>query len=669
MGLSNFTGNNGPGNNNSGLPPIGQFAGQGQVDPSDMLIDYNERFKGSDVTLFRDEVISQTISVLIGKTKPNPLLVGSAGVGKTRIVEDIARRIANDDPFLPKSLRKQTIYELPLANIVAGAGIVGQLEQRVTELVDWASDKSNHAILFIDEIHVLMDDRSQIYSKIAQILKPALARGDMRIIGATTLQESRSFDDDPAFQRRFSRLIVDELSREQTTVVLHRVRPSLMAHYKNQVVITDDVLDKVAAIADQHSKAAQHRPDNAITLLDRAMADRLVSHQASIAKAQQAGDTNMVNALTSIGAVPVNENWVTSTALRLMTGHAAKGRLDIAGVTGKLRKLKGQDSILTELVDMLKRDDLGAFPRKTPMAWMFAGASGVGKTEAAKVIADSLTGQPPIILNMTEYHNQWSTAKIVGSPPGYVGSESNKELPFDTLESNPHRVILLDEIEKSDKAVQRLFLSAIDEGYIRTAQGKVIDFSKAIIIATTNAARDSAGKQSIGFGAAQPSQGTLVRDLENWFDAEFLARFSKIVAFNPISKEVYREVVVSNYETERERLLIEQPRLAAHLPARIPDDELDEMVETTYVRSQGARPAVRVARTYIEDALIRSQQMAAAFPTGGDDDDDEDLDDQLDPGSAEDEESTQTEVEDAPASNVVALNATSAGDHGEAEDD
>ena len=625
MGISNFTGGNNNSGNNGGLPPIsmGQFAAGGQVDPTDMLINYNERFKDADVTLFRDDVIAQTMSVLIGKMKPNPLLVGSAGVGKTRIVEDIARRIANHDPTVPKSLRKKTIWELPLANVVAGAGIVGELEKRVTELVDWASDRSNKAVLFIDEIHVLMDDRSQIYSKIAQILKPALARGDMCVIGSTTLQESRSFDDDPAFKRRFSRLIVDELSTEQTTEILYRARGSFLAHYKNQVVVSDDVLDRVAQVADKHSKADQHRPDNALTLLDRTMADVLVQHQTAIANATAAGNTAMVTALTSIPAIPVTEARLVGTALRLMTGHAAKNRIDFEVVKEQLSKLKGQDSVLGDIVDLIRRDELGIFPRKSPTTMLFAGASGVGKTETAKIMAQSLTGQPPIILNMTEYHVRWSTAKIIGSPPGYIGSDSNKELPFDSLESNPHRVILLDEIEKSDKAVQRLFLSAIDEGYIKTAQGKVVDFSKAIIIATTNAARDTAGKSSIGFGSSQPSQGTLIKALEEWFDAEFLARFSKVVAFNPIDKDVYRQVVTSSYRTERERLLVEEPRMAAHLPASIADDVLDELVDSSYVKSQGARPAVRVARNYIEDTVLISQQNAG-WGSVDDDADEED---------------------------------------------
>lgn len=230
MGITNFTGNNddddntggngtgngGTGNTNNGggfgsgnTPPPASRAEHVQHDAvlnniTDMLINYNKRFKNAEPTLFRDEPISQLMSVLIGKLKPNALLVGSAGVGKTKLVEDVARRIAIKDPTLPVNLQDKTIYEMPISSLVSGASLVGELEKRVTELVDFASDPTNNAIIFIDEIHVLMSDRSSTYEKIAQILKPALARGDMKVIGATTLQESRSFDTDPAFARRFA---------------------------------------------------------------------------------------------------------------------------------------------------------------------------------------------------------------------------------------------------------------------------------------------------------------------------------------------------------------------------------------------------------------------------------------------------------------------------------
>lgn len=627
MGLNNFTtggaGTSNPPAGSGSNPPMPSMSSMtGSIDDiTDILLNYNERFRNAGPTLFRDDVITQTISVIIGKNKPNALLVGAAGVGKTRIVEDIARRIANDDPLIPKSLKDHVIYELPLSSLVAGAGIVGQLEERVSSLVDFVCDPKNKAILFIDEIHQLTSDRSSTYEKIAQIIKPALARGDMHVIGATTLQESRSFDDDPAFNRRFSRLIVDELTREQTVEILYSARTGLVEHYKHQIKVSDDVLEIVATVADEYAKAGHHRPDNALTLLDRAMADTVLDFNKQLAKATKAQDTTALAMLNATQNIPTTERRIRQVAMRLMTGHAQKESLNVQRLEQELSRIQGQDAITAKLVETLHRDDLGVFPRTTPIAWLFAGASGVGKTEVAKIIAKELTGQPPIILNMTEYHSPASINRIIGSPAGYVGSTSNAELPFDCLESNPYRVILLDELEKSDKAVQRLFLSAFDEGRIRTSQGKAVDFSKAIVIATTNAAKETMSKKSVGFGTqAPPTYSNLVRDLEQHFETEFLARFSEILGFNPLNADTYRDILQGSYVNERERILTDQPRKAALLPVTIPDDELYAIAEKTYLESQGARPAERAARRYIEDTLIaaaaaQASTASSAWPT------------------------------------------------------
>lgn len=588
-------------------------------DVTDMLINYNERFKNAEPTLFREASMHQLVSVLIGKLKPNALLVGEAGVGKTKIVEDLARQIVNKEPFIPDSLLDKVVYELPISSLVSGASLVGELEMRVTALVDFASDPANNAIIFIDEIHVLMSDRSATYEKIAQILKPALARGQMRVIGATTLSESRSFDNDPAFARRFSRLIIDELTPAQTIVILQAARASFLEHYKFQVMVPDDVLEDITHIAGEFAKAGHHRPDNALTLLDRSMADMWLGHKAAIQQAMLDGNTAMVSILQAATMIHLTERRVRSTAMRLMTGNATKEELDLERMVTQLERIKGQDKILDDLTDTLRRDTLGVFPRKTPITWMFAGASGVGKTEVSKIIAQELTNQPPIILNMTEYHSPAAINRIIGAPAGYVGSDSNAELPFDTLESNPYRVILLDEIEKADKAVQRLFLSAFDEGTIRSSQGKLIDFSKAIIIATTNAARDTLTKNPTGFGqqasTMAPDQGTLIKSLERTFDAEFLGRFGQIIAFSTMNKEVYRSIIASCYDREYARINIEQARMAAMLPATLSDADLDQLAEETYLPSQGARPAMRAVRRHIENTIVTTQQLAHTAAT------------------------------------------------------
>lgn len=608
MGLSNFTGNNG--NNNSGggnglpggMPPgMGMSGMGGGIDPLEMVINYNDKFKNSSSALFRDELIHQTMGVLIGKDKPNALLIGPAGVGKTKIPEHLAMLLANDAPILPDKLRGSTIFELPLSNIVAGSSFVGQVEEKIKAVIDYMCDPANKAILFIDEIHQLVGD-SQTYGKIAQILKPALARGEMRVIGATTVQEATNLADDPAFNRRFSRLIVDELTREQTAQILLNAKMSFFVHYGNKITIDDDLMPIVVDIADQYSSAGSHRPDNALTLLDRTIGDAIVNRKVMEQNAQN--DPTLLAAIKSMPLIAITEKQLRKTAIKLMTGHSKRENLDVQSLTDRLSEIKGQDDIITELIRDLRRHDMKLFPQNTPLTFLFAGTSGVGKTEVTKIIAKEMTGTKPIMLNMGEYHSPASINRIIGAPAGYVGYDSHGELPFDALESNPYQIILLDEFEKCDRAVQRLFMSAFEEGYIKTSKGKIIDFSKSIIIATTNAAHKGESKTA-GFVANErtaSSTRTQVNDLSKWFDAELLNRFYKIVTFHELNEQIYREIIVSKYHKEVARIRQNNRRIT--LPDDIPDAELDEIIRTTYVPAFGARPAGKAVREYIENQVL-----------------------------------------------------------------
>lgn len=607
MGLSNFTGGNPPANNNPSIPPITgtpisfpPMGGGGSIDINEYVINYNNKFKNAGPCLFRDEIIQQTLAVLIGKNHPNALLVGNAGVGKTKIVEDIAYKLANNDPLIPDKLKGCTIYELPLSNIVAGSGIVGELEEKTKAIIEFMTDPKNKAIMFIDEIHVLIGE-SQTYEKIAQILKPALARNDMHVIGATTLQESSNFLDDPALNRRFSRLIVDELSREQTIEILQKSKASFFKHYNNKVIVDDSTLETVTVLADEYRTAGSHRPDNAITLLDRAMGEAVINRKVMEQKAQN--DPIMLQTIQSVPIITVTEKQVRSTALKLMTGCNKKESLDVNSLTTKLSAIKGQDDIIERLIDMLRRNDISPFPKTKPLTLLFAGASGVGKTEVTKIIADELTGMKPITLNMTEYHSSASINRIIGSPAGYVGSDSHAELPFDCLESNPYQVILLDEFEKCDKSVQRLFMSAFDEGYIKTARGKMVDFSKTIIIATTNAGHKER-QNALGFTTTNEtvSESANVKTLSSWFDIELLNRFKAIMTFHDLDVYAYRDIIINKYHAEVARIRAEKRRI--NLLDDIPDDILDDIVARTYVPTFGARPAEKAVQEYIEDQIL-----------------------------------------------------------------
>ncbi len=425
--------------------PWNQVYDSEEFDMNEYLINYNDLFKDEAPTLFRDSLIQQTISCMIGKFKPNALLVGPAGVGKTKIVEDIARRIANNDPLIPKNLRDYTIWELPLSNIVSGSGLVGDVERKTKAVLEYAQNPDNKVILFIDEIHMLAEG-NQTYDKIAQLMKPALARGNMKVIGATTLQESQCLFNDPAFNRRFTRLIVDELSKEQIVEILIHMADEMVRHYNHIIDLDAQVLREVVNVADHYKTIGSHRPDNAIALLDRTMADAVLQEMLSSNKGKSK-KKHTPKLLT--------EEQIKKTAMKLMTGNNEKVETDMALLKKNLEVIKGQDEILEYLIDVFERDNLNLFPRKVPLSILFAGNSGVGKTEIAKIISRTLTGMEPIILNMTEFSNSSALNRIIGAPSGFVGSESKAELPFDILESNPYQVILLDEFEKADIAVER----------------------------------------------------------------------------------------------------------------------------------------------------------------------------------------------------------------------
>lgn len=609
MGLSNFIpGNNDPNGGNGIIPGLGPFGGGNMQndlpDPTDMLINYNEEFKAAGTVLYRDKLIQQTLAVMIGKNKPNALLIGPAGVGKTKIVEDIAYRLSSKDPLVPDKLQGYTIYELPLSNLVAGSGVLGDMEKKVASVVDFIEDPKNKAILFIDEIHQLVST-SQTYSKIAQILKPALARGKMHTIGATTTQEAKDLADDPAFNRRFSKLIVDELTPDQTLGILKQVKGSFCVHYNNKVIFDDDMLKLIVEFADQYKPAGSHRPDNALTLLDRTIGDAIINRRIKEVTAVNNNDTVAIAAFKANPFVTISEKQIRTTAIKLATGNSKPDTLDVDHLREQMMDIKGQDHIREQLIKWLRINDMNLFgnAKHTPLTMLFIGPSGVGKTAITEIISKEVTGVEPITLDMTEYNSPASINRIIGSPAGYVGSDSHAELPFDSLESNPYRVILLDEFEKCDPAVARLFMSAFDKGYIKTNKGSVIDFSKTIMIATTNAGHCDT-KTSIGFGEKKGNESKAqIKKLSPYFDLALMNRFKKRVTFDPIDEATYREIIISKYE--KNLAIVHQTNPHAQLPATIPDDELDNIVKETYALEFGARPAEDAVREYIANILLQ----------------------------------------------------------------
>jgi ATP-dependent Clp protease ATP-binding subunit ClpA len=317
---------------------------------------------------------------------------------------------------------------------------------------------------------------------------------------------------------------------------------------------------------------------------------------------QKAADAQL--ALTVLQAnktVNISAPQIKSQAIKIMKGGVARDDTDFVELAAKVSVIKGQDESAEKVLKLLKREEKNLFPRKKPLTFLFAGPSGVGKTELTKIIAQHMTGRAPIVLNMTEYTSPASINQIIGSQMGYVGSESNVELPFDCLESNPYQIILLDEFEKGHKAVQRLFMRVFDEGRLKTNRHAELDFSKAIIIATTNAGYGDTN--SLGFGASNTANKrktkSLINDLKQYFDTELLNRFEYILPFNELSEDTYREILKETYARELERIRLTS---RVNLPDEIDADTLDDFVKN-YNKSFGARPVFNLVKNYIEDSL------------------------------------------------------------------
>ena len=612
MPMSDFTGNHNNGSNGNNMPPsvpLSAIAANPQNDATDvesLLINYNEKFKTAGGVMFRDNIIQQTMATLIALNKPNPLLIGGAGVGKTKIAEAIAYELANDTALVPQALKGYTIYELPLSNIVAGSSLVGQLESKIQSVIDYVTEPKKKAILFIDEIHQLVSERST-YQQIAQILKPALARNDLKVIGATTLQEVNNFMNDPALNRRFSRIIVDELSRPQTIEILKTMKGKFFTHYNNRVTISDAVIEQCAEIADFYVNVGSHRPDNAITLLDRALGEAVIKRHVMEQQAQS--DPVMLQALQANPVISLSEKQLRITALRLMTGNNEKTEFEPDELKQAFSVIKGQDEVIETIVRKInEKNKLPDDPEdEKPLVFMFAGTSGVGKTEVARVLAKTLTQTKPIKLNMAEYHSSASINRIIGSPSGYVGSDSNAELPFDILESNPYQVILLDEFEKCDISVQRFFMGAFEEGNMKTNRGKEINFTKAIFIATTNAGFKER-KSTLGFTQQENehiSTAELTAILSNWFDPELLNRIQSngaILGFNEITKDAFKTILSQTYEKEAARLKKANRKLK--ITDTLDETTLNKLVEENFIPAFGARPIKGIVKHHIAEQAL-----------------------------------------------------------------
>lgn len=470
MSMLNFTSNqNGQQGATPPIPPAATPA-QAQDDASglkSMLVDYNKRFVSAAPAKYRDHEVFQVISQLMMSQKSCSLLVGAPGVGKTKIVEEIARLIAVQSPYTA-ALQGYTIYELPLTNLMAGTSFRGQLEERVQNLVAWLEKEK--VILFIDEVHQLMSEHSG-YEGVSQALKPAMARGGIKMIAATTLQESKTLLEDPAFNRRFNRVQVCELSIEQTKDIIETVYlPKMSSHYS--CGFANGIAEKVVQAAERSKTIKSHRPDNAITLLDQVCASTVLQRNYNIATCPDPNlKQHMQSAAVVINAAHV-ESWGKEQTFNLPA--------DFSAVKNKIMLRDGAvDGLYAAIADYVRFDSI--FPSGKPFRIALKGQPKSGRTTLMAQAA-ILVDEDPVYLDLADYSDAPSLNRIIGSPLGYVGSDSKQEMPFDIIESSPRKIIILDNLDKCHPVVKDFFESAMGTGLIKYADNRVIDISKCIVL-------------------------------------------------------------------------------------------------------------------------------------------------------------------------------------------
>lgn len=595
----------------------------------DFAVNLNKKIVGNEVdpVIGRDDEIKSLIEILCRRGKNNPLLIGEAGVGKTAIVEELARRIVEGN--VPKPLKGKTILSLPMASLVAGTKYRGEFEERVSKILK-ELEENDDIIVFIDEVHTIVGaGGAEGAIDASNIIKPALARGKIQLIGATTTYEYHNFiEKDKALNRRFQIIMIEEPSTNKTKDILKKLKPLYEAYHF--VSISDDIIDLIVELSSTYIYE-YYQPDKSIDILDE------VCTKASLLESKN--DTVLSKINIELQEVISNKKKaimkqdfdLASTykekekelltkkndlELNLMTKRKPKkitkemvadviylktkipvyeinksSRKIINNLDKSLKKIVlGQDEIITDLCDRVKKVRLGFQDKPHIESFLFCGRTGVGKTLLVKEFANLLYGDANFIrLDMSEYKEAHTVSKIIGSPPGYVGFDNHLTV-LDTIRMHPHSVILLDEIEKASGEVMKLFLQVLDEGVLTDSRGRKVRFDNVFLFMTTNL---GFSKESIGFTESKNNI-----DIEEFLGVEFVNRIGKIYYFNDIGRDVIHRIV-----EKRLNVLIEGFK-KKDLKIKISREVVDKVIKESNYEKFGARRVDKVIDEVVTPIIV-----------------------------------------------------------------
>ncbi|HEK9954547.1 TPA: ATP-dependent Clp protease ATP-binding subunit [Streptococcus equi subsp. zooepidemicus] len=595
-------------------------------------INITEMAKRGDIdpVIGRDDEIIRVIEILNRRTKNNPVLIGEPGVGKTAVVEGLAQKIVDGD--VPQKLQSKQVIRLDVVSLVQGTGIRGQFEERMQKLMEEIR-KRHDVILFIDEIHEIVGAGAVGDGSMdaGNILKPALARGELQLVGATTLNEYRIIEKDAALERRMQPVKVDEPSVEETITILKGIQAKYEDYH--HVKYSQSAIEAAANLSNRYIQD-RFLPDKAIDLLDEAgskmnltlnfvdpkdIDKRLI--EAENLKAQATRDEDYERAAyfrdqiakyKEMQAQKLDEQdtpIITDKTIEAIVEQKTnipvgdlkeKEQSQLVNLAADLKKhVIGQDDAVDKIAKAIRRNRVGLGAPNRPIgSFLFVGPTGVGKTELSKQLAIELFGSADhmIRFDMSEYMEKHAVAKLVGAPPGYVGYEEAGQLT-EQVRRNPYSLILLDEIEKAHPDVMHMFLQVLDDGRLTDGQGRTVSFKDTIIIMTSNAGTGKT-EASVGFGAAREGRtNSVLGELSHFFSPEFMNRFDGIIEFQPLSKDNLLRIVHLMLDDVNQRLA----HNSIHLD--VTEKVKEKLVELGYDPKMGARPLRRTIQDYIEDAI------------------------------------------------------------------